>query len=85
MFREGSLEELAGEGNRHAAHVWKLIIRARAAAPTPCATWGSRLLSLELETSSVSGDTAKKGSHFPVVPAPSRSRGAQALTWKRSC
>lgn len=29
MFREGSLEELAGEGDRHAAHVWKLIIRLK--------------------------------------------------------
>lgn len=43
------------------------------------------LLSPELETFSVSGDTARKGSHFPVVPAPSQSRGAQALTWKQSC
>lgn len=49
------------------------------------ATWGCHLLSLELETSSVSGDTARKGSHLPMVPAPSRSRGAQALTWKQSC
>lgn len=85
VVREGFLEELAREGDRHAAHIWKLIIRAQPAAPTPCATWGCHLLSPELETSSVSGDTARKGSHFPVVPAPSRSRGAQALTWKQSC
>ena len=36
VVREGFLEELAEEGDRHAAHVWKLIIRARPAAPTPC-------------------------------------------------
>lgn len=34
VVREGFLEkELAREGDRHAAHIWKLIIRAQPAAP----------------------------------------------------